>query len=87
MIYSAASSLADRSRVWVMRSEHDGIDAICQELFGPSIGSSAVEVAAREGRRGAPADGRHLCPVSEFQYGSTLKSPFACRQQLAKQYA
>ena len=33
MIYSPASSLADRSRVWVMRSQHDGIDAICDVLF------------------------------------------------------
>ena len=87
MIYSAASSLADRSRVWVMRSQHDGIDSICDTLFGPSIGSSAVEVAAREGRRGAPADGRHFCPVSEFQYGTTLKHPAVCRERLAKQYA
>ena len=45
MIYSPASSLADRSRVWVMRSQHEGIDAICDVLFGPSIGSSAVELS------------------------------------------
>jgi len=88
MIYSPASSLADRSRVWVGRSHrNDDIDAIMDTLFGPSAGSSAVHVAAWEGRRGAPADGRHFCPVSDYQYGSTLKHPAICRERLAKQHA
>ena len=87
-MFVSASRLSDRARVWVERSpQDDNIDAIMATLFGPSHGSSAVEVAAREGRRGAPADGRHFCPVSEFQYGTTLKHPAVCRERLAKQYA
>jgi len=87
-MFVSASRLSDRSRVWVERSpQDDNIDAIMDTLFGPAVGSSAVDVAARGARRGAPADGRHLCPVSEFQYGSTLKHPAVCREQLAKQYA
>ena len=64
LMFVSASRLSDRARVWVERSpQDDNIDAIMATLFGPSHGSSAVEVAAREGRRGAPADGRHFCPL------------------------
>ena len=47
MIYSSASSLADRSRVWVGRSIDPDVETMMQRHYGPSVGASAVVVAAR----------------------------------------
>ena len=47
MIYSPASSLADRSRVWVGRSIDPDVETMMQRHYGPSVGASAVVVAAR----------------------------------------
>ncbi|OUX83455.1 hypothetical protein [Hyphomonas sp. TMED31] len=47
MIYSPASLLSDRGRVWVARSVDPDVESILQRQYGPSIGSSAVVVAGR----------------------------------------
>ncbi len=47
MIYSPASSIDDRSRVWVGRSVDSDVESMMQRHYGPSIGSSAVVVSAR----------------------------------------
>ena len=47
MIYSAASLLSDRSRVWVGRSVDSDVETMMQRHYGPSVGASAVVVAAR----------------------------------------
>lgn len=47
MIYSAASLLSDRSRVWVGRSVDPDVETMMQRHYGPSVGASAVVVAAR----------------------------------------
>ena len=47
MIYSAASLLSDRSRVWVGRSIDPDVETMMQRHYGPSVGASAVVVAAR----------------------------------------
>ena len=50
MIYSPASSLYDRSRVWIARSVDPDVESMMRRAFGPSIGSDAVTVAARHSR-------------------------------------
>ena len=47
MIYSPASLLSDRSRVWVGRSIDADVETMMQRHYGPSVGASAVLVAAR----------------------------------------
>ena len=47
MIYSPASLLSDRSRVWVGRYIDSDLETMMQGHYGPSRGSSAVVVAAR----------------------------------------
>jgi hypothetical protein len=47
LIYSPASLLSDRGRVWVARSVDPDVESILQRQYGPSIGSSAVVVAGR----------------------------------------
>ena len=47
MIYSPASYLADRSRVWVGRCVDSDIETMMQRHYGPSVGASAVAVAGR----------------------------------------
>jgi len=51
MIYSPASSIDDRSRVWVGRSVDSDVETMMQRHYGPSIGSPAWFVAARESAR------------------------------------
>ena len=51
MIYSPASLLSDRSRVWVGRSVDSDVETMMQRHYGPSVGASAVVVAARESTR------------------------------------
>jgi|TARA_Y100000022_G_scaffold158546_1_gene141230 hypothetical protein len=72
-MFYAASRLADRSRVWVERSIHDGIDGIMDELFGAEQGRPAAAIAPMNARRFA--DSANTCPISGFSYGSTLKHP------------
>ena len=50
LIYSPACRIDDQSRVWVARSIDADVEAMMQRQFGPSIGSSAVVVAARHAR-------------------------------------
>ena len=50
LIYSPACSLYDQSRVWVARDIDPDVESMIQRQHGPSIGSSAVEVAARHAR-------------------------------------
>ena len=47
LIYSPACLIDDQSRVWVARSVDPDVETMMQRQFGPSIGSSAVVVAAR----------------------------------------
>ena len=47
LIYSPACRIDDQSRDWVARSVDADVESMMQRQFGPSIGSSAVVVAAR----------------------------------------
>ena len=45
-MFSPASRLSDRSRVWVERSVYEGVDSIIDVLFGPTEGREAWQIAA-----------------------------------------
>ena len=47
MPFSPASRLSDRSRVWVERSIHEGVDAALEVHFGPAQGRDAQTIAAQ----------------------------------------
>ena len=47
MIYSPACSLSDQSLVWISRMADPDNEMVLRRDHGPSIGSSAVFVAAR----------------------------------------
>ena len=52
MPFSPACSLSDRSRVWVERSIHQGVDAAIAAAFSePSAGRPAWQIAACNARR------------------------------------
>ena len=50
-MFSPASRLSDRSRVWVERSIYEGVDSAIDALFGPSGGREAWQIAADNGAR------------------------------------
>ena len=51
MPFSPASRLTDRSRVWVERSIHEGVDQAIEANFGPAAGRQAWEIAATNASR------------------------------------
>ena len=51
MPFSPASSLTDRSMVWVERSIFEGVDQAIEENFGPAAGRSAADISATFARR------------------------------------
>ena len=62
MPFSPASRLNDRTRVWVERSIHEGVDQAIEANFGPAQGQTALSIATRfaarysdEGRVGSLA--------------------------------
>ena len=50
-MFSPASRISDRSRVWVERSVHQGVDSAIDAIFGPSMGRQAWEIAADNSAR------------------------------------
>lgn len=50
-MFSPASKLSDRSRVWVERSPYPGVDASIERIFGPPAGRPAWLIAADFGAR------------------------------------
>ena len=56
MIYSPASSIDDRSRVWVGRLPDHNDEMVISSQTAPSCGTSAAFVAARESARSEVPD-------------------------------
>lgn len=63
-MFSPASRLSDRSRVWVERSVYEGVDSAIDALFGPSAGREAWQIAADNSARYA---GEALARIPDFE--------------------
>ena len=63
-MFSPASRLTDRSRVWVERSIYEGVDAAIDAAFGPAEGRPAWQIAATNAAR---YQGEALAAIPTFE--------------------